>query len=408
MTLSFTYPLALAALLVMPAAAAQTPICSKFPTLGAQTQAGWCADIVSTAALGLRMPRTVLWLAKKDGIDELLVVDMGSWEPNRGRLLAVSVNTAQGTATARELLKGLDRPHGLRLGPDGRIYLGEASRISRFPKPGTDAVALEPVVSDLPLDGRHPLKEFVFGADKSLYINVGAATDRCEKKASVGANGAPDCPEMTSPKPQAAVYVARFEWPQGKLTSLTPFATGLRNSMALVAHPSGSVFQAENNIDFPEEAFPAEEINKLVSGGHYGWPGCVENRKPLGSFTAAACGKTLAPAALLPAHAAPLHMQYSQAAFVPGQAAQRSGLLVSFHGYRASGQRLVRYDTQADGTPVGAPVALLYDPGPGKGAEGGKNARKPGGPVGWAEDDKGQLWIADDRNRLLVWLHRGR
>ncbi len=401
-----TYCLALSALLMTSTTTAQTPACSKFPSLAAKTQADWCADIVSTAALGLRMPRTVLWMGRKEGVDELLVVDMGSWEPNRGRLLAVSVNTAQGTTTAKELLKGLDRPHGLRLGPDGRVYLGEASRISRFAKPGSDAVVLETVVSDLPMEGRHPLKEFVFSADKVLYINVGAATDRCDKKAGA-ADGMPTCPEMSAPKPQAAVYVARFD-AQGKLSSPTPFATGLRNSMALAAHPSGSIFQAENNIDFPEESFPAEEINKLVAGGHYGWPGCVENRKPVPGFQAAACAKTQAPAALLPAHAAPLHMQYSQTAFVPGQAAQRSGLLVSFHGYRTSGQRLVRYDTQADGTPVGAPVELLYDPGPAKGTEAGKSARKPGGPVGWAEDDKGHLWIADDRNRWLVWLHRAR
>jgi glucose/arabinose dehydrogenase len=387
---------------LVPAAWAQKPACGPFPSLGAKTQAGWCADIVSTPSLGFRMPRTVLWLGRQNGADQLLVVDMGSWEPKRGRLLAVTVDTAKGTASAKELLAGLDRPHGLRLGPDGRIYLGEASRISRFTKPQDgSAVSLEPVVTDLPLQGRHPLKEFVFGADKALYINVGAATDRCEKQASTGADGAPTCPEMTGAKPQAAVYVARFDWPQGKLVSVAPFATGLRNSMALVAHPGGAVFQAENNIDFPDESFPAEELNKLSTGAHYGWPGCVENRKPIKGFAAAACAKTTAPVALLPAHAAPLHMQFSQTAFVSGQVPNSTGLLMSWHGYRASGQRLVRYNTQVDGSPVGPPVELLHDP---QAAD--NPSRKPGGPVGWAEDDRGHLWIADDRNRWLVWLHR--
>jgi hypothetical protein len=29
---------------------------------------------------------------------------------------------------------------------------------------------------------------------------------------------------------------------------------------------------------------------------------------------------------------------------------------------------------------------------------------KFGAPVGWAEDDTGHLWIADDRNRMLLRL----
>ena len=378
--------------------------CSAFKPLTAQTIAGWCASVAATRELGLRMPRTVLWVGRNGGIDELLVVDMGSWDPQRGRLLQVLVNTQAGTATARELLTGLDRPHGLRKGPDGQVWLGEATKISRFAWPSAGKPALEPVVEGLPAEGRHPLKEFAFAPDKTLYINAGAATDRCAKKLSTGADGKPACPEMEGLKPQAAVYAARFAWPSAKLQSLDTFATGLRNSMALVVHASGTVLQAENSIDFPEEDKPAEEINKLQSGSHYGWPGCVGNKLPVPGAPAAACAKTVAPALLMPAHTAPLHMQYSDIAFGPAPAAGagKTGLIVSWHGYRAAGQRLVRYATQTDGTPTGAPQELIHH----WQVDDGKGGQAPGAPVGWAEDAQGQLWIADDRNKMIVWLHR--
>ena len=346
------------------------------------------------------MPRTVLWLGRAGGRDQLLVVDLGNWEPRRGRVLHVQVDTAKGSVQVAELLTGLDRPHGLRKGPDGRIYVGEATRVSRFAWPAASgaAVQLEPVIKDLPAQGRHPLKQIVFAANGSLYINVGAASDRCDKHGAVGADGKPACTETTG-SPQAAVYRAQFTWPAGRLTSVQPFALGLRNSMALAAHPSGSVWQGENNIDFDDDKFPAEEVNKLVAGAHYGWPGCVEMKKPVGDIPKAACARTTAPAALMPAHTAPLHMDFSTTGASSGDI--KLGMLVSWHGYRKGGQRIVRYETAADGTPKGSPVVLL-----GPWALDGKSGQRPGAPVGWAEDDQGQLWIADDRNRMLVWLRR--
>ena len=376
--------------------------CGAFDRLDAPTQPGWCAGVVAGQAQGLRMPRTVLWMSGAKGPkQQLLVADMGSWEPARGRLVQLEVDTATGQVQATELLNRLDRPHGLRLGPDGRVYLAEATRILRFAwPPASGKLAAETVVDKLPAQGRHPLKEIAFAPDGSLYINVGAATDRCDKPVADGGAGRPQCPDAAAGvQPQAAVYRARFAWPQGKLESVQPFASGLRNSMALAVHASGTVWQAENNIDFDDVGFPAEEVNKLVEGGHYGWPGCVEGRKPLTGVPKAWCANTIAPELLMPAHAAPLHMEFSRVGAEPSS--NRVGMLVSWHGYRAAGRRLVRYEMGADGTPKGKPTVLL-----GPWALDGKSAARPGAPVGWAEDPNGQLWIADDRNRMLIWLRR--
>lgn len=377
-------------------------VCEASKTLQAVTVPGWCLSVAADEAQGLRMPRTILWMGKKDEVDQLLVVDMGSWEPRRGRLLLVQIDTRKGRSEVTELLIGLDRPHGLRKGPDGRVYMGEATRISRFAWAGKGPIALEPVITGLPAEGRHPLKEFVFAPDRTMYLNVGAATDRCEKQSGVSVNGMPSCPEMSAAAPQAAVYHAKFSWPDGTLSSLKPFAIGLRNSMALAVHPSGAVFQAENNIDFPDENFPAEEVNHLVEGAHYGWPSCVQNRLPLNGVKADACQKTRAPVLLVPAHAAPLHMQFSRIGFSEAASGNALGLLMSWHGYRAAGQKLVRYKVLANGTPAGAPELLVHQ---WKVTDAKGNA-KPGAPVAWAEDDSGSLWIADDRNRMIVWFHR--
>lgn len=401
-----TLPRALAPwLLALPAAAqvaapaAPGGACGAYASLPGRTIAGWCAAAVATREHGLRMPRTVLWLGIRGDVAELLVVDMGTWDPKRGRLVHLAIDTRKGAVRTRNLLTGLDRPHGLRRGPDGRIWLGEAARISRFAWNGADQpVTLETAIEALPATGRHPLKEFAFGPDKALYINAGAPDDRCAGQAGSGKDGLPTCPTMAGTRPQAAVHVAHFDWPQAKLKSLETFATGLRNSMGLAVHASGTVLQAENSIDLDDEGEPPEEINRLRAGGHYGWPGCVGDRKPLPGTAARACARTEPPVLAMPAHAAPLQLQYSQASF---GGLKGEGLLVSWHGWRPAGQRMVRYAVAADGTPTGAPQELAHWQ-----VDVGEGRKLAAAPVGWAEDPEGRLWIADDRNRMIVWLRK--
>jgi hypothetical protein len=83
--------------------------CAGLPRLALRVAPGLC---VGLAARALGAPRGVLPLP--DG--RLLVTDMGRWDAPTGRLLLLEPRA--GAYAVRPVLKGLDRPHGLQLGPD--------------------------------------------------------------------------------------------------------------------------------------------------------------------------------------------------------------------------------------------------------------------------------------------------
>mgnify|MGYP006197741803 CR=1 FL=1 len=177
--------------------------------------------LVADARDGLQMPRRLLEVAPH----RFWIVDMGNWEPRRGRLLELRTDTQP--PTWRTLASGLDRPHGLARGPDGRVYVGEAGTVWRTP---TAAFAREDLLKDLPADGAHPLKELAFGRKGRLYINMGSASDACRDDRQ---QQPLPCPEASGPRPRAAVYRAVLGGPNHTLQSLQPHATGLRNSLGL-------------------------------------------------------------------------------------------------------------------------------------------------------------------------------
>ena len=85
----------------------------------------------------------------------------------------------------------------MALGPDGRVWLGEAGRISRTAiGPAGAPVRLQTVIDGLPASGAHPFKEIVFGASGKLYLNVGSASDACRDD---GGKQAVPCPETEAP-----------------------------------------------------------------------------------------------------------------------------------------------------------------------------------------------------------------
>ena len=405
--------------------------CDGYPRAPIETLPGVCAGLVYAPEAGadrpsqrkLHMPRALMFLADGD----LLITDLGAWTPGRGAVWRMTVRPGAAPGLTL-LLGGLDLPHTIAAGPDGRVYVGEMGRIIRFDPSAADLRAsVEVVVSDLPANNlhedRHPLTSFIFDGDGDLLVNVGAASDQCPP-----VEAQPDgaiCPEAEGDRPRAAIwrfaYLGEGRW----AAAPTVFARGMRNSVALARHPSGTLLQAENGVDLDDPDAPYDAINGLRAGADYGWPYCFEAATPapawkdVGQRDCAGAWRT-PPSLYLPPHGAPLSMLYYESDRIPQL---RGRLLVTLHGYRATGSRIVAYAVDEEGLPLtdaharyavypnrpDAAAARRYRPGPA--ADGliltpGWNAvaglRPAGAPVGMAVAPDGAVWVAEDRNGVLL------
>jgi glucose/arabinose dehydrogenase len=358
------------------------------PAIELQVREGFC---VGLAAAHLGAPRGVLPLS--DG--RVLVSDMGRWDAKTGRLLLVTHPGPNGQV--RTLLSGLDRPHGLQLGPDGAVYIGEASRIRRVK---LDDVPLLPetVIDGLPASGRHPLKNFVFGSDGALYLNRGAPSDHCEGGTLLPSGKRLLCSEAEGAAPEAAIWRYRRE---GQRWVGEPYARGLRNSTALAFDPRhGRLWQGENSRDtLPDplddsESSPNDELNLILQGVHYGWPYCHDDGVADPTFGQVDCTQYQKPYRLLPAHAAPLGLAFYEDP--SADSTSHRWLLIALHGYRTNGHRIIGYLLDDDGMPGDEFIPVVE----GWGAF--PNHHPLGAPTDIKVDSQGRIWATEDRNGTLL------
>ena len=395
--------------------------CAGYPATTVRMVAGACLGRVWQRAGddGPRMPRDLLEL--DDG--DWLVTDLGSWDAGQGALWRMSPQR-DGSVRWIRLMRGLSMPHTLARGPDGRIYLAEMSRIlaldpGRLSPDMTGRAVVEGLPDNRLHENRHPLSAFIFDGDGSLLVNVGAPTDRC-----LTASGQPhrNAQGLCAEDDDQAM-VRRYAYRGGGRWSAdwTVFASGLRNSVAMVRHASGAIYQGENSVDLSTPERPFDEINRLEAGRHYGWPYCTDRATALPGWTAAQahCERRTPPVSLLPPHAAPLDMLYYEGAMFPEW---RGRMLMSWHGHRRAAGRIVAIQTDADGAPLTdtrahyaiyprgsrpypidapAPRAVVLTPGWSKQAD-----HPQGSPVGMAVARDGSIWVADDRAGEILRIAR--
>lgn len=396
--------------------------CGGRPMTTVRMAPGYCLGLVwqGAGAEGPRMPRGLLALSNGDW----LVTDLGNWYPGNGAIWRLSFGP-DSAPRWRRLAQGLNMPHTAARGPDGRIYVSEMNRILTLDPDAADpAATVRTVIGDLPDNrlhaNRHPLSSFVFDANGDLLVNVGAPSDRCvDARGQARANAAGACIDSAATaQVRRHAYLGNGRWAEDS----TVFASGLRNSIALVRHPSGTILQGENSVDLTTPDHPYDEINVLRQGGHYGWPYCVDLATPLPGWSAgqARCGQRDRPVALLPPHAAPLDLIYYDGAMFPEL---RGRLLMSWHGYRRAGGRIVAAETDGEGRPltdIGGRYAiyprgaLSYPAGapslrgkvltPGWDTVAGRQPR--GAPVVLAVAADGSIWVTDDRNRAILRIAR--
>ncbi|HWO34611.1 MAG TPA: hypothetical protein VNO32_37945, partial [Candidatus Acidoferrum sp.] len=169
----------------------------------------------------------------------------------------------------------------------GSIYAEINDRIVRYSLPAGFIVPSGPgdtIVSELPLDGDHPMHPFIINADGAMYVDVATATNSCQlKNRTLKSPGANPCTELET---RGGIWRYDAKKTNQAFSPAERFATGIRNGEGFAIDSSGRVFvtfhgRDQLHMNWPdlykpdqEATLPAEELLLLKAQGDYGWPEC--------------------------------------------------------------------------------------------------------------------------------------
>lgn len=154
------------------------------------------------------------------------------------------------------LLTGFRFLHGMAFQPDTNdLYISTAGKLSILRDSNSDGLheQLIPLVEGIPF-GLHQNNVPKFGPDGMVYLGIGSTCDVCVEA-----------------DPRSGT-IMRFD----PLTGAGEIvASGLRNPFDVAFHPlTGDLFATDNGRDDLGDFDPAEELNQIIMGNHYGWPDC--------------------------------------------------------------------------------------------------------------------------------------
>ena len=303
----------------------------------------------------------------------------------------------------------------------GYLYVDEGKRLVRYARADSQlapASTAEVVVQDLPFQPGHRARNFVIAGDGSLYVNVGSATNSCQKKDRAAKSPGNDpCTELLT---RAGIWRFDANTPNQRFAAGARFATGIRNGMGLALGGDQKLYATQHGRDQLHDNWtdlfsttyqaenPLEELMQVNEGDDFGWPYCyvaadVKTRVTAPEYGGDGkktdrCAAFKAPVATFPGHWAPMSLLFYRGGMLPGK--YEDGAFIAFHGswnrlpepqagYRvvfqplANGAAQGAYETIADGFAGMAPDKVQPDAAKHR-------------PVGLATGPDGALYLTDD------------
>lgn len=245
-----------------------------------------------------------------------------------GKISVVMVENGKATRTI-DVATGLENPHGLLfdiqnpnvlyIAEENRISSIEITRVSSTNEPITFASAdLTTIVELQTGSGIHYSRSLAYSPNQEILVSIGSSCNVCTE----------DSPLRGS--------IQKLE-KSGDTWKLTPYATGLRNSVFMAIDPViGKVWATEMGRDLLGDNTPPDELNIIEEGKNYGWPVCYGNRIndrdfDKNTYIMDPCANTVASHYDLPAHVAPLGLAFiPEESFWPEE--YWNDLLVAYHG----------------------------------------------------------------------------
>lgn len=341
---------------LVPAFGPRAPIPSDEPSGPLTAAPGWSVSLLTDQVPGAR---------------DIVLDDIGNlWvsQPSQGTISLIELRGD--TPAAYPVFQGLSRPHGLLFDEQNPYLLYIATETALFRVPTYSDGPLEKI-ADLPDGGRHFTRSLSFGPDGRLYVSIGSTCDVCREEN-------PEHGSIISMRPDGSNR--RIE------------ATGLRNAVFMTNHPTtGAIWATEMGRDHLGDDLPPDEINIIRSGADYGWPICYGNRVHDAEFDTNVyirnpCTDTVPPEIALPAHVAPLGLDFLDT----------ETLLVAYHGSWNSsvpvGYQVVQWQ-RSDGVWTSSDFLTGFLPGTAALGRPVDVLVTAGGKIVYVSDDKaGAIW----------------
>jgi glucose/arabinose dehydrogenase len=313
-------------------------------------------------ASGLSGPRDLEWVG-----DTLLVS-----EPSQGKVIALTDSDLDGRAEVKDLIVSLNKPHGLAY-HKGWLFVAEETALNRYTmSPISLEIKFDRKLFDLPKGGRHTTRSIDIDIQGKIFVTIGSTCDVCEE---------------TDP------YISTVLTSDLNGKDLKVFSRGLRNAVFVKARPgTDEVWVTEMGRDFLGDELPPDEVNVLSEGAYFGWPYCYGNKiwdEKFGKKDQTFCDTTKAPQFELPAHIAPLGLNFINSPLFPKD--WQGDLLVAEHGSWNStvpvGYKVVRLTIKDDKVVESSDFLTGFI----------QNGKVSSRPVDLEFGNKGELYISDDK-----------